>query len=194
LTLVFLLDICLVSFLNSVLYITTELYQIHRERDGSMVNMELLDVLSGISRSEVKTLMSNAVLQDTCEYYSKKSSEWIMHYSLPDYLAKVSFLPVVLNDSMTLPFCSFLTPMIYVVYRPRKPWRRKPRDWLVICAFQKKIAIISFRRFISFVRKYYFSSLHTLTVFMLPASIGMVWVNMFGPLPTLLLGKEIEFC
>ncbi|TVU34681.1 hypothetical protein EJB05_16526 [Eragrostis curvula] len=65
------------------------LTMIRQERDGSMVDKELLDVMRGISCSEVKTLMSNAVLQDTYAYYSKRSSEWIMHYSLPDYLAKV---------------------------------------------------------------------------------------------------------
>ncbi|XP_062208012.1 cullin-1-like isoform X1 [Phragmites australis] len=63
---------------------------IRRERDGSKVDMGLLmDVMCGICRSEVQTFMNNAVLQDTYAYYSMKSSEWIMHYTLPDYLAKV---------------------------------------------------------------------------------------------------------
>ncbi|XP_062230612.1 cullin-1-like [Phragmites australis] len=63
---------------------------IRRERDGSKVDMGLLmNVMRGICRSEVHTFMKNAVLQDTYAYYSEKSSEWIMHYALPDYLAKV---------------------------------------------------------------------------------------------------------
>ncbi|KAL6616661.1 hypothetical protein ACP70R_038931 [Stipagrostis hirtigluma subsp. patula] len=63
---------------------------IRRERDGSDIDMgPLVGVMRGICRSEVQTFMKNAVLQDTYAYYSKRSSEWIMHYSLPDYLAKV---------------------------------------------------------------------------------------------------------
>ncbi|KAL6840457.1 hypothetical protein ACP4OV_030267 [Aristida adscensionis] len=63
---------------------------IRRERDGSDVEMgHLVGVLRGIYRSEVKPFITNAVLQDTYAYYSKKGSEWIMQYSLPDYLAKV---------------------------------------------------------------------------------------------------------
>jgi hypothetical protein len=62
-----------------------------------------LDVMHGICRSEVKTLMQNAVLQDTYDYYSIRSSEWIVHYSLPDYLAKVSIF-IIFDASMILSF------------------------------------------------------------------------------------------
>lgn len=68
---------------------TALLTLIQQERDGRKIDSGLLDVMNGICRSEVKSLMQNDVLHDTYAYYSKRSSEWIMHYSLPDYLAKV---------------------------------------------------------------------------------------------------------
>jgi len=69
---------------------TALLTMIRQERDGNNMDLKcFLDVMHGICRSEVKTLMQNAVLQDTYDYYSMRSSEWIVHYSLPDYLAKV---------------------------------------------------------------------------------------------------------
>ncbi|KAJ1286994.1 hypothetical protein BS78_03G395800 [Paspalum vaginatum] len=68
---------------------TALLTLIRQERDGSTIDSGLLDVMHGICRSEVKSLIKNAVLHDTYAYYSMRSSEWIMHYSLPDYLAKV---------------------------------------------------------------------------------------------------------
>jgi len=68
---------------------TALLTMIRQERDGNNMDSGFLDVMHGICRSEVKTLMQNAVLQDTYDYYSIRSSEWIVHYSLPDYLAKV---------------------------------------------------------------------------------------------------------
>ncbi|CAL4959554.1 unnamed protein product [Urochloa decumbens] len=68
---------------------TALLTLIRQERDGSNMDSGFMDVMHGICRSEVKPLIQNAVLQDTYAYYSMRSSEWIMHYSLPDYLAKV---------------------------------------------------------------------------------------------------------
>jgi hypothetical protein len=54
-----------------------------------MVDSSLRDVMHGICCSEVKSIMQNAFLDETYGYYSMRSSEWIRHYSLPDYLAKV---------------------------------------------------------------------------------------------------------
>ncbi|KAF8762499.1 hypothetical protein HU200_009469 [Digitaria exilis] len=68
---------------------TAILTLIRQERDGSKMTSGLQDIMHGICRSEVKALMHNAVLQDTYAYYSMRSSEWIAHYSLPDYLSKV---------------------------------------------------------------------------------------------------------
>lgn len=63
---------------------------IRQERDGSNGDMDILiGIMSGICRSEVKSFMKNAVVQDTYAYYSRKSSEWIVQYPLQDYLAKV---------------------------------------------------------------------------------------------------------
>ncbi|KAL5226702.1 hypothetical protein ABZP36_014967 [Zizania latifolia] len=63
---------------------------IRQERDGYSVDMDLLmGIMRAICRSEIKTIMKSAVIQDTYVYYSKKSSEWIVQYPLPDYLAKV---------------------------------------------------------------------------------------------------------
>lgn len=63
---------------------------IRQERDGSNVDMDILmGIMRGICRSEVKSFMKNAVVQDTYAYYSRKSSEWIVQYPLQDYLAKV---------------------------------------------------------------------------------------------------------
>lgn len=63
---------------------------IRQERDGRNVDMDLLmGIMHGICRSEVKSSMKKAVLQDTYAYYSRKSSEWIVQYPLQDYLAKV---------------------------------------------------------------------------------------------------------
>jgi hypothetical protein len=69
-----------------------------------------LDVMHGICRSEVKTLVQKAVLEDTYAYYSMRSSEWIVHYSLPDYLSKV-YIFLIFDESMPL-FCGFLTLLI----------------------------------------------------------------------------------
>jgi len=68
---------------------TALLTLIQRERDGSMMDSSLHDVMHGICCSEVKSIMQNAFLDETYGYYSMRSSEWIRHYSLPDYLAKV---------------------------------------------------------------------------------------------------------
>ncbi|KAL5221027.1 hypothetical protein ABZP36_025740, partial [Zizania latifolia] len=63
---------------------------IRQERDGCNVDMDLLmGIMRAICRSEVKPIMKSAVIQDTYMYYSRKSSEWIVQYPLPDYLAKV---------------------------------------------------------------------------------------------------------
>ncbi|VAH68507.1 unnamed protein product [Triticum turgidum subsp. durum] len=63
---------------------------IRQERDGINVDMDILmGIMRGICRSEVKSFMKNAVVQDTYAYYSRKSSEWIVQYPLQDYLAKV---------------------------------------------------------------------------------------------------------
>lgn len=66
------------------------LTSIRQEREGSKVDMDLLrGIMRGICRSEVKTAMQNTVIEDTYSYYSRKSSDWIVLYPLPDYLAKV---------------------------------------------------------------------------------------------------------
>uniref|UniRef100_A0A0D3EYD7 Cullin N-terminal domain-containing protein n=1 Tax=Oryza barthii TaxID=65489 RepID=A0A0D3EYD7_9ORYZ len=63
---------------------------IRQERDGCNVDMNLLmGIMRGICRSEVKTKLRSAVIQDTYLYYSRKSYEWIVQYPLQDYLAKV---------------------------------------------------------------------------------------------------------
>uniref|UniRef100_J3L7K9 Cullin N-terminal domain-containing protein n=1 Tax=Oryza brachyantha TaxID=4533 RepID=J3L7K9_ORYBR len=63
---------------------------IRQERDGCNVDMDLLmGIMRGICRSEVKTILKSAVVQDTYFYYSRKSMEWIVQYPLQDYLAKV---------------------------------------------------------------------------------------------------------
>jgi hypothetical protein len=81
------------------------LNQIRQERDGRTVDMDLLmGIMHGICRSEVKSLMKKAVLQDTYAYYSRKSSEWIVQYPLQDYLAKVS-TSIVINESAS--WCYF---------------------------------------------------------------------------------------
>uniref|UniRef100_A0A0D9V9Y9 Cullin N-terminal domain-containing protein n=1 Tax=Leersia perrieri TaxID=77586 RepID=A0A0D9V9Y9_9ORYZ len=62
---------------------------IRKERDGCNVDMDvLMSIMHGICRSEVKTTMKNAVIQDTYLYYTRKSYEWIVQYPLQDYLAK----------------------------------------------------------------------------------------------------------
>ncbi|XBI68051.1 cullin-1-like isoform X1 [Triticum urartu] len=66
------------------------LTSIRQERDGINADMDILmGIMRGICRSEVKSFMKNAVVQDTYAYYSRKSSEWIVQYPLQDYLAKV---------------------------------------------------------------------------------------------------------
>ena len=76
-----------------------------------------MGIMRGICRSEVKSFMKNAVVQDTYAYYSRKSSEWIVQYPLQDYLAKVSNL-ILTNGSPSrcylFPF-SFLTLFICVI-------------------------------------------------------------------------------
>ncbi|KAF0927740.1 hypothetical protein E2562_035989 [Oryza meyeriana var. granulata] len=63
---------------------------IRQERDGCNVDMDLLmGITRGICRSEVKTMLRSAVIQDTYLYYSRKTFEWIAQYPLQDYLAKV---------------------------------------------------------------------------------------------------------
>jgi hypothetical protein len=50
-----------------------------------------MGIMRGICRSEVKTKLKSAVIQDTYLYYSRKSYEWIVQYPLQDYLAKVTY-------------------------------------------------------------------------------------------------------
>lgn len=75
-----------------LLCITINSSQIRQERDGCNVDMDLLmGIMRGICRSEVKTKLKSAVIQDTYLYYSRKSYEWIVQYPLQDYLAKVTY-------------------------------------------------------------------------------------------------------
>jgi len=60
-----------------------------------MMDSSLHDVMHGICCSEVKSIMQNAFLDETYGYYSMRSSEWIRHYSLPDYLAKVNIFIIL---------------------------------------------------------------------------------------------------
>ncbi|NP_001148676.1 cullin-1 [Zea mays] len=68
---------------------TALLTMIQQERDGIRMDSSLRDVMHGICCSEAKSIMQNAFLDEIYGYYSVRSSEWIKHYSLPDYLAKV---------------------------------------------------------------------------------------------------------
>ncbi|GJM91956.1 hypothetical protein PR202_ga08379 [Eleusine coracana subsp. coracana] len=45
--------------------------------------------LPSLNDTAATSFFGTVILEDTYAYYSKRSSEWIMHYSLPDYLAKV---------------------------------------------------------------------------------------------------------
>lgn len=105
--------------------------------------------------------MQNAFLDEIYGYYSVRSSEWIKHYSLPDYLAKVNIF-IILQESMAF-FYSLQTLLIMLSYRLRKVWKWKPRGWLTIWKFQVGIATRSVCRFLSTV---------TLTVFVALASVG----------------------
>jgi hypothetical protein len=97
LTYLFLYTQLIMSFCQVFSYFNNEISDvlltlIRQERDGCNVDMDLLmGIMRGICRSEVKTKLKSAVIQDTYLYYSRKSYEWIVQYPLQDYLAKVTY-------------------------------------------------------------------------------------------------------